>query len=74
MQSRMRDLPLFWGLFLEKPGSFSVPKANFKIQTCLTEAQFLAHKPVNFASLSNSFDVLVSKFFETETLTLNVSA
>ena len=50
------------------------PKRNFEIKTCYIAAQFLAHKPVNFASLTGSFDVLISKFFETETLILNVSA
>ena len=73
MRSRMLDLPLFRGLFLERPGNFSVPKANFKIQTCLIEAQFLAHKPANFSSLTDSFDLLVSKFFKIETLILNVN-
>ena len=73
MRSRMLDLPLFRGQFLQRAENFSVPKANFKIQTCLIVAQFLAHKLVNFASLTDSFDVLVSKFFEIETLILNVN-
>ena len=29
------------------------PKASFRIKTCWTEAQFLAHKPANFASVVN---------------------
>ena len=33
---------------LERPGNFSVPKANLKIKTCWT----LAHDPVKLASLS----------------------
>ena len=48
------------GSFLERPGNFSGPKANFKIKTCWIIAQFLAHKPVNFASLIDSFIVLFS--------------
>ena len=35
--------------------NFSSPEANFKIQTCWIAAQFLAHKLVNFASLTDSF-------------------
>ena len=53
------------GPFLERPGNFSVSKANFKIQTFWIVAQFLARKPVNFASLlTDSFIVLVSKFLK----------
>ena len=42
------------GPFLQRPGNFSSPKANFEVKTCklLIVAQFLAHKPVNFASLT----------------------
>ena len=40
----------FRGSFLERPGNFSGTKANFEIKTCWIVAQFLAHKPVNFAS------------------------
>ena len=32
-----------WGPFLERPGIFSGPKANFKINTCCIVVQFLAH-------------------------------
>ena len=46
--------------FLERPGNFSDSKANFNIQTCWKVARFLAHRPVNFASLSDSFIVLFS--------------
>ena len=39
------------GLFLEIPGNFSGPKANFKIKTCwILRAKFLERKPVSFAS------------------------
>ena len=36
------------------------PKANFKIKTCWIVVQFLAHKPVSFASLTDSFIVSLS--------------
>ena len=49
------------GPFLKRPGNFSCPKANFKIKTCWKVAQFVAHKPVNFPSLTDSFIVLLSK-------------
>ena len=49
------------GPFLERPGNFSGPKANFKFKTCWIAAQFLAHKPVNFASFTDSFIVSLSK-------------
>ena len=42
------------GSFLERPGNFSGPKTNLKINTCWIEAQFLAHKLVNFALLTYS--------------------
>ena len=29
-----RDIGTNWGPFLERPGNFSGPKANFKIKTC----------------------------------------
>ena len=41
--------------FLERPVNFSGRKANFKIKTSWIVAQFLAHKPVNVALLSDSF-------------------
>ena len=48
------------------------PKRNFEIKTCYIAAQFLAHKPVNFASFTNSFIVLhILKI--TETLILNAN-
>ena len=47
--------------FSKGPGNFSSPKANFRIQTCCIAAQFLAHKLVNFASLTDSFILLFSK-------------
>ena len=52
------------GLFLERPGNFSGPKASFKIKKCWIVAQFLAHKPVNFVSLIDSFIVLFSKWLK----------
>ena len=39
---------------LERPGNFSGPKTNFKIKTCWILAEFLAHKPVSFALLTDS--------------------
>ena len=53
-------------LFLEKPGNFSGPKVNFKIKTFVIVAQFLAHKPVNFASLTDSFIVSLSELLKLE--------
>ena len=53
-----------WGPFLERPGNFSGPKANFKFKTCWIAAQFLGHKPVNFASFTDSFIVLLSKLLK----------
>ena len=37
------------------PSNFLGPKANFKIKTYLIAAQFLAHKPVNFALLIDNY-------------------
>ena len=50
------------GPFLERPGSFSGPKANFKIKTYGIVAQFLTYKPVNFASLTHTQIVLLYHF------------
>ena len=47
--------------FLDRPANFSGPKTNFKIKTSWIVAQFLEHKPVNFALLTYSFIVLFSK-------------
>ena len=55
---------LTWGPFLERPGNFSDPKGNFEIKTCYTVAQFLAHKPVSFASFTYSCIVLISKLLK----------
>ena len=52
------------GPFLERPGNFSGPKANFEIKTCLIVAQFLAHKPVNSASLTDTFIVSFSRLLK----------
>ena len=48
------------GPFLEKPGNFAGPNANFKIKTCWIVAQFRAHKPVKIASFTDSFIVVFS--------------
>ena len=53
-----------WGLSLETPGNVSGPKANFKIKTCWMVAQFLAHKPVNLASLTVSYIASFSKLLK----------
>ena len=55
--------------YLERPGNFSGPEANFEIKTCLIVAQFLAHKSVGFASLTDSF----INFKINETLILNAN-
>ena len=48
------------GPFLERPGNFANTKADFQIKT----AQFLAHKPGNFALLTDSFIVSFSKLLK----------
>ena len=53
-----------WGPFLERPDNFSGPKANFEIKTCWIVAQFLSHKPANFASLTDSFIIAFSKLLK----------
>ena len=50
--NEIRTLP--GGAFLQKPGTFSVPKANFKKNQKIVP-QFLTHKPVNLASLTDGF-------------------
>ena len=59
----------FWplGPFLERPG-------NFKITTCWIVAQFQAYKPVNFASLNDSFLVSFLKIIETFILNANTTS
>ena len=52
------------GPFLERPGNFSGPKANFKIKTCWIVPQFLAHEPIKIASFTDSFIVLFSKLLK----------
>ena len=52
------------GLFLERPGNFSDHKANFKSKPIRIVAQFLAQKPVSFASFINSFIVSFSKLLK----------
>ena len=53
-----------------KARNFSGPKANFKIKICSIVAQF-GHKPVNFASLTDSFVLTFSNYW---TLILNINA
>ena len=54
----------YWGPFLERPRNFSGLKGNFEIKTCYLVAQFLVHKPVNFALFTNSCIVLFSKLWK----------
>ena len=51
-------------LFLERPGNFSDHKTKFKSKPVRIVAQLLAHKPVSFASFTNSFIVLFSKLLK----------
>ena len=48
----------------ERPGNSTGPKANFKVKTFWIVAQSLAYKPVNFASLTDSFITSISKLLE----------
>ena len=50
--------------FSKDPETFQGPKANFKIKTCWIVVQFLAHKPVSFSSLTDSFIVSFSKLLK----------
>ena len=61
------------GPFLERPGNFSGPNANFVIKTWCIIAQFLANKPVHFASLTltDTFIVSFSKFIDTVIMNAN---
>ena len=52
--------------FSKSPETFRGPKVNFKIKTFVIVAQFLAHKPVNFASLTDSFFVSLSELLKLE--------
>ena len=58
------------GPFLERPENFLGPKASFKVKTCSILAQLLPHKPVNFASLTDSF---ITSFKIIETLILDAN-
>ena len=49
---------------------FGPAKASFKVKTCWILAQLLPHKPVNFASLTDSF---ITSFKIIETLILNAN-
>ena len=54
-----------WGARVSKvPITFWALKAKFEIKACWIVAQFLAHKPVNFASLTDSFIVSFSKLLK----------
>ena len=53
--------PMARGQFLESPGNFSNPEANIKVQACWIAAEFLAHEPVSFASIIDSFILLFLK-------------
>ena len=48
------------GLLLERPGNFT----RVKSKTCWIVAQFLAHKSISFASLTDSFIVSFSKLLK----------
>lgn len=53
------------GPSFERPGPQTFcRKANFKIKTFWIAAQFLAHKPVNFAFLTDSFSVSFLKLLK----------
>ena len=58
------DMSSGLGPVSQKARNFSGPKVNFKIQTCWIAAQFPAHKPVNFGSLTESFILLFSKLLK----------
>ena len=57
--------------FLDRPGNFSGPKANYKVKTCWMVALFLAQKPVNFASLTDSLIWFSKLMFEALILNAN---
>ena len=48
-------------------------KANFQIKTCWIVAQFLAHKPVNFAWLTDSFIVSFANYWSLSVNTANIN-
>ena len=48
-------------------------KANFQIKTCWIEVQFLAHKPVNFAWLNDSFIVSFANYWSLNANTANIN-
>ena len=53
--------------------TFLSPSAYFKIKTCSIVAQFLAHKPVNFASLTDSFIVSFSNYWNLNANAANIN-
>ena len=48
-------------------------KANFQIKTCWIVAQFLAHKPVNFAWLTDSFIGSFANYWSLNANTANIN-
>ena len=48
-------------------------KANFQIKTCWIVAQFQAHKPVNFAWLTDSFIVSFANYWSLSVNTANIN-
>ena len=56
----------FWCPFLERPGNSSPFRARRQLlnQDLLNSSQFLAHKPLSFASLNDSFIVSFSNLLE----------
>ena len=56
---RAAQTPISW----KARGNFSGTKANFEIKLRWIVPQFLAHKPVNFASLTDSFFVSFQNYW-----------
>ena len=52
------------GPFLERPGNFSGPKADFEIKACWIVTEFETHKPVSFALLTDTFIVSICKLLK----------
>ena len=68
----------YWDSFLKGQGPVSWnarkgPRAYFKTKTCWIVAQFLAHKPVNFASLTDSFIVSFANYWNLNAITANIN-
>ena len=54
--------------------NFLGPKANFEMKTCWIVAQFLDHKPVNCASLTDTFIESFSKLLILNANTVNIKS